>query len=178
MRHVRQILLGQDAARSLNRFHSEILCGGSPFQKGLSPHSIFIVVPDQINFEMFHIPKLSFCRKMRFSAEPAPHCGALHSRAASEQLTFFKINCSGQLNRRADLQQRFRSSTLPASHTQSGQNSSGMPMAFQVLLSVQGQASTGEHRTTPIHADRLLQKCGNISPLCLLTFLHAPAAQS
>ncbi|SCM70599.1 hypothetical protein KL86DES1_10506 [uncultured Desulfovibrio sp.] len=43
---------------------------------------------DQINFEMLHISKLSFCRKMRFSAESTPRCGALHSHAALEHLTF------------------------------------------------------------------------------------------
>ena len=152
MRHVRQILLGQDVARSLNRFHSEILCGGSPFQKGLSPHSIFIVVPDQINFEMFHIPKLSFCRKMRFSAEPAPHCGALHSRAASAQLTFFKVNCAEQLNRRADLQQRFRSNAPPPALRNQGKTDLAYlwPSRFCCLFRARpAPENTGQHLFMP-----------------------------
>ena len=49
---------------------------------------------DQITFEMLHISKVSFCRKMRFSAESTPRCGALHSRAAVEHLTFSKLKCS------------------------------------------------------------------------------------
>ena len=50
---------------------------------------------EKINFEMQYISKLSFCQKMRFSAEPAPRCGALHSCAASEHLNFSKLKCSG-----------------------------------------------------------------------------------
>ena len=46
---------------------------------------------EQINFEMQYISKLSFCQKMRFSAEPTPRCGALHSCAASGHLNFFKV---------------------------------------------------------------------------------------
>ena len=45
---------------------------------------------EQINFEMLHISKLSFCRKMRFSAESTPRCGALHSGAASRAFEFFQ----------------------------------------------------------------------------------------
>ncbi|MEG6503587.1 MULTISPECIES: hypothetical protein [unclassified Desulfovibrio] len=48
-------------------------------------------VLEQINFEMLHISKFSFSRKMRFSAESTPHCGALHFRAALEHLHFFKV---------------------------------------------------------------------------------------
>jgi len=33
---------------------------------------------EQINFEMLLISKFSFSRKMRFSAESTPRCGALH----------------------------------------------------------------------------------------------------
>ena len=46
---------------------------------------------EQVNFEMLHISKFSFSRKMRFSAESTPHCGALHFRAALEHLHFFKV---------------------------------------------------------------------------------------
>ncbi|MEG6501916.1 MULTISPECIES: hypothetical protein, partial [unclassified Desulfovibrio] len=38
-----------------------------------------------------HISKCSFSRKVRFSAESTPHCGALHFRAALEHLHFFKV---------------------------------------------------------------------------------------
>jgi hypothetical protein len=40
---------------------------------------------------MLHIPKFSFSRKIRFSAESTPRCGALHVRAALERLHFFKV---------------------------------------------------------------------------------------
>jgi len=46
---------------------------------------------EQINFEMLHISKFSFNRKMRFSAESTPRCGVLHFRAALEHLPFFKV---------------------------------------------------------------------------------------
>ncbi|MBB5143532.1 hypothetical protein [Desulfovibrio intestinalis] len=48
-------------------------------------------VLEQINFEIHYISKLSFCRKMRFSAESTPRCGALHACAALEHLNFFKV---------------------------------------------------------------------------------------
>ncbi|SCM73221.1 hypothetical protein KL86DES1_21147 [uncultured Desulfovibrio sp.] len=46
---------------------------------------------EQVNFEMLHISKFSFSRKMRFSAESTPRCGALYFRTALEQLHFFKV---------------------------------------------------------------------------------------
>ena len=39
-------------------------------------------VMEQINFEMLHISKCSFSRKMRLAVESTPRCGALHFRAA------------------------------------------------------------------------------------------------
>ncbi|SCM74128.1 hypothetical protein KL86DES1_21748 [uncultured Desulfovibrio sp.] len=45
---------------------------------------------EQINFEMLHISKCSFSRKMRFAAGSTPRCGALYFRTALEQLHFFK----------------------------------------------------------------------------------------
>jgi hypothetical protein len=43
---------------------------------------------------MLLISKFSFSRKMRFSAESTPRCGALHESAALEHLHFFKVKCS------------------------------------------------------------------------------------
>ena len=44
--------------------------------------------PEQINPEILHISKLSFCRKMQRSAEPAPCYSALYSRAVVAHINF------------------------------------------------------------------------------------------
>ncbi|SCM71839.1 hypothetical protein KL86DES1_20232 [uncultured Desulfovibrio sp.] len=55
-----------------------------------SLRGLFTLFLEQINFEMRSISKFSFSRKMRFSAESTPRCGALHESAALEHLHFFQ----------------------------------------------------------------------------------------
>ena len=50
-----------------------------------------MAILELINFEILHISKFSFSRKVRFSAESTPCYGALHFRAALERLHFFKV---------------------------------------------------------------------------------------
>ena len=66
--------------------------GRDPFVKGASSHKIFQTLAplEQINFEMFHISSLSFCRKKHFWAESTLFYVALHSCAALECLNFFQ----------------------------------------------------------------------------------------
>jgi hypothetical protein len=67
--------------------------------KAAQPHAPAQQILEQINFELLLLSKFSFSPKIRFSAEPTPHCGALHFRAALGHLHFFKVCSNGMFYR-------------------------------------------------------------------------------